>query len=185
MLSFGFIIGGLSSAPLLKATNYSVVFGTAAFLLFIAVMYTIFLIPESVRNQDEPGGIFSLVDCNLVIDLWSTCFKQRSEYRRLAIWLIILSLGLMLFKMDGTIQLDYLFVREKFHWTLQQQSIYSAINSCTGIIGSMLTIYIFSKLLNVSEVILGLVSFISAASVAFMKAFAQSSWQMYMSKFYF
>lgn len=56
-LALGIFCGNISSSYIFYATNYSIVFFIAAFCFLLGILYTFFLIPESVENIETEVSI--------------------------------------------------------------------------------------------------------------------------------
>jgi len=95
--------------------------------------------------------------------------------------LTILSLAAQIFVLEGSVTLTYLFVRDKFNWTIGDYNLYAATSTVMQIFGNIIGIYILSKLFGVSEIVLAIIAYASAMSEYIIVAFAVVPWQLYLA----
>jgi len=183
-LYVGLLFGSVSSSFVLALTSPTIVFGIAGIASFLGVLYVLFFIKESIQ-QDEAIGKFSkfkaIFDLSLVTDMFQTCFKRRENLNRAIIWMTITSLVLSIFVLDGSVTVFYLFVRERFNWSIQQSTFYDAATIVVIILGNIVGMYILNKLLGISETKLAIMSYISSFADYLIKGFAYQSWHLYLA----
>lgn len=85
---------------------------------------------------------------------------------------------------EGSSTLTYLFVRDKFGWTIANYNFYAATSTVMQIFGNIIGIYILSKLFGVSEITLAVIAYASASSEYIIAAFAIYPWQLYLGEFW-
>lgn len=83
---------------------------------------------------------------------------------------------------EGNVTLFYLFVRNKFDWTIGQYNLYAATSTLMQVFGNIIGIKILSKLLGISEIMIALIANTSAMSEYIVAAFAMYPWQLYSGK---
>ncbi|XP_034654994.1 uncharacterized protein LOC117892693 [Drosophila subobscura] len=129
---------------------------------------------ERVRK----AGLFSFVH---IKDMINTCFKPRENHARAIIWLVTLAMFLSIFVFDGVMTVMYLFVREKFHWTVRDYTFYETVSHLVPMIGALIGFLVLRKVFRLSVVTLGLLAFFSEVLNNLAKGFATMPWHMYLS----
>ncbi|XP_017123415.1 uncharacterized protein LOC108143479 [Drosophila elegans] len=137
---------------------------------------------ERKRKEEEErvkkAGLFSMVH---IKDMLSTCFKRREHHARAIIWLVTLAMFLSIFVFDGVMTVMYLFVREKFHWTVRDYTFYETVSHLVPMIGALIGFLILRKVFRLSVVTLALLAFFSEILNNLAKGFATMPWHMYLS----
>lgn len=179
----GLMCGSLSSSYLLYATNSVIVLFTSAITMLLAIIYTIIFVDESLRADQIQRGpkIRELFQWISVKDMFKTCFEKRPNYDRAIIWLTISSLGIAIFVMEGNSTVFYLFVREKFEWTVKDYTIYDSISIIIQIFGNIIGSYLLQKLLGFSITSLALIAYGSSVIDSVIKLTAVYPWHLYLS----
>lgn len=100
-------------------------------------------VEEPVTNQT--ASLFSYVH---IKDMWTTCFKKRPYYDRSIILLVTGTMFLIIFVLDGAMTVFYLFVREKFQWTIREFTFYETISHVVSVFGALVGFLIMRKVFN-------------------------------------
>lgn len=153
----------------------------------------------------------ALFEWRHVVDLFYTCFKRRERHDRILIWLIIFTLASAMFVLrkdsdslivfsflllldvhfslssisqltEGSIAINYLFVREKFKWMITDYNLYDAFNVVCQIVGNILGVYVLNQMLGIPVLILAIVGYFSAMTEYIVAGLASYSWQLYVGK---
>lgn len=180
----GLLLGVLSSSYILRWTNAMTVFAIAAGAIFLGILYIVFYIEESIRRDELDNSTNKLREMfrfELVSDLFHTCFKRRPNFDRVIIWLVITALGASIFAMEGTGTVYFLFLRERFEWTVKEYSFYDATVIVFMIIGNLVGMYGVKKLFNMSESMLAAIGFCSYAIDNAIRAIAYKPWHLYLA----
>ncbi|KAG4079764.1 hypothetical protein HA402_014895 [Bradysia odoriphaga] len=180
----GLLFGFMSSSYILQLTSPTIVFGISGLATLLGVLYVIFFVEESIQQDESVGKLTKLkaiFDVSLVTDMVRTCFKSRDNLDRSIIWMTISSLVLSIFALEGSSTVFYLFVREKFNWSIQQSTFFDAANILLKIIGNVLGMYLLNKVLRVSETNLAIISYLSCFADYFIKALASQPWHLYVA----
>lgn len=77
----------------------------------------------------------------------------------------------------------YLFTRYRFNWDEVDFSIFSTYSMVTNLLGTMVSVGLFSHLLKIDDAMIGVLSCMSKILSSFVYAFATSTWAIYMGKF--
>lgn len=180
----GNLLGSSSSSYVLKFVGPSLAFLLAAACISGATLYTIIFVEESLEvmtNLSIWGQIGKLFSPAPVIEMLTTCFKPRPHKERAMIWSLIISLALSLFVIFGTFDLNYLFEREKFHWTIKEASLFYSASNIVAVLGSIVGLAVLKRKYGFSDVAIGIMSISSALAEALVRAFAQSPIQLYLA----
>lgn len=182
-LYVGLLIGGLSSSYVLKFTNSTTVFGISAITAFLSFAYILLYVEESVQNNEiQTGSKFKAIfQIDNVTDMFKTCFKKRPNFDRTIIWLLIVAMSLSIFVLEGSMTVTYLFVREKFAWTLKEFSFYGSTSIVLQIIGNVIGMYFLRKYLGLSETVLALLAIVSAIIESVILSASSESWHLYLA----
>lgn len=182
----GLLIGTVSCSYLLKATNSTTVFGVSAGFQFLGLLFVIFLIDESIPPYPNApttlfGKLKELFAFSLVTDMMTACIKVRPYFDRAIIWMTMLVLGLQIFVMEGSANVYFLFVREKFHWTIKEYTLMEASSISIQIIGTLFAMFVLIKYLRLPEIILALLAMSSQIIDGTIMALAVYSWHIYLA----
>jgi MFS transporter, PCFT/HCP family, solute carrier family 46 (folate transporter), member 1 len=184
IIFLGFILGTTGSSFVLNITSPTKVFIIGGSCCLIATFYILFVVEESVQNIEEASfgkKTRELISPTPVMEMFKTCFKKRSFRERRILWGLIIILMFMIFAMNGVSNVFYLFVREKFKWTLKDATLYDALSNLLGIFGCVIGITFFKKVCKFSDMSLIFVALMSAAADSTIKAFAQNPTTLYIS----
>ncbi|KAM7344354.1 putative peptidoglycan muropeptide transporter SLC46 isoform 1-T1 [Cochliomyia hominivorax] len=132
--------------------------------------------PDVVKAT-RSDGLFSYQH---VKDMWITCFKSRPYYDRSIILLVTGTMFLAIFVLDGAMTVFYLFVREKFQWTVREFAFYETISHVTSVFGALIGFIIMRKVFNLSVVTLALLAFLSDIVRSIIQGIATEAWHLYI-----
>lgn len=107
--------------------------------------------------------------------------KPRENYRREILLLMTLSsIFSVLAVGDGGI--TFLYLREKFGWTLTKYTLYNSIMSILAFLSTALGTLLLHKYLSVTESVLILMGSISSIDGHLMQGLATKNWHIYAGK---
>lgn len=179
----GLVSGSFSSSFILNWFGPVFVFGLAAGSMVLALLYVIFFVEES-RSVNEleqrDNKLRELFRFELVREMMSVCFKRRPNHDRAIIWIIMISLGFCIFVLEGNSTVFFLFVRERFDWSVRDYTIYSAIATCSLIVGNLFAMYCLKRIFNLSETTFAIIAFTQSMLDSFIAAVAFRSWHLYL-----
>lgn len=182
IIFLGVLLGTVSSSYVLRLTGPTLLFTISTGCALVSSLYILVFVDESVQNIEPVGAcgqVKELCSPAPVIDMMKTCFKRRPFKERRILWCLITILMFTVFTLNGTSNVFYLFVREQFHWTLKQATLFDSTNILVAIVGVMIGVSILKKALSFSDIALAFVAIISMLGDSIMKAFAQTSFEMY------
>lgn len=126
----GMLTGTVSSSFILKLTSATAVFAISTSIVALASFYTICFMYESstkfIQKESLSGQLSELLSIEPIKDMVKTCLKRRAKNDRKVLWCLIVILIFYVFTVHGTSTMFYLFVREKFQWTLKEATLYES-----------------------------------------------------------
>ncbi|XP_062135864.1 probable peptidoglycan muropeptide transporter SLC46 [Drosophila sulfurigaster albostrigata] len=140
--------------------------------------------PSQTQTQCKPNpdekraGLFSFKH---IRDMVNTCVKPRENHARAIIWLVTCAMCLSIFVFDGVMTVMYLFVREKFHWSVRDYTFYETVAHLVPMIGALIGFLILRKVFRLSVVTLGLLAFFSEILNHLARGLSTQPWHMYLS----
>ncbi|XP_076269612.1 putative peptidoglycan muropeptide transporter SLC46 isoform X2 [Rhynchophorus ferrugineus] len=133
------LLGNTASSYILVATSYVMVYTISGILHVLALVFTIFFIPESLREREYENKIYGLLKLSNISEMFRTPFKERELSNKKILLLMMLCLCVGNFAMGGGAMMFY-FLRAKFHWTLIQFTWFSSATSILGIAAASLNL---------------------------------------------
>jgi len=181
IIFLGVLIGTFFCSSILALTDAPTVFIISSVLALFGFLVIVFFVDESIASNEvsaieKAKSLFSPI---IIVNLLKTCFKRRSFKGRRILLLLILILAMIVFTFNGNSTVGYLFVREKFSWTLKQSNQFDSYSIVCSLIGSVIGFAILKKVLKFSDISLTCLALFCYILDSFLKAFATESWQMY------
>ncbi|EDW08181.1 proton-coupled folate transporter [Drosophila mojavensis] len=181
-LCAGMMIGNVASGYIYAATNSVTLFGIAGGLMFLALLYVYFLVPESLPAEDIQQGsrVREFFRFGLVKDLVRTTLLPRANFDRAFIWLTMVALTITIFNMEGENTVNIMFLREQFDWTIKDISQFNAARIVIQLIGSVAGMILLRRVLKVSIISVAMLSLAACVLESTVRATAKYSWEMYL-----
>lgn len=111
-------------------------------------------------------------------------FRKRDNYERTLLVTTILFMVIFLLAVTADGSIMFLYLREKFHMSLQTYTWYSSVHNIAWIGGSIFGGYILNKLLHIREpLVIILECFFLIVSFIVM-GLTNKQWQLYLCKYY-
>ncbi|KAH8311703.1 hypothetical protein KR044_007594 [Drosophila immigrans] len=130
------------------------------------------------ETEKKKEGLFSLVHLK---EMFVTCLKPREHNTRGIIWLVTLTMFMTMFVVDGVMTVMYLFVRQKFHWSIREFTFFETVSQLVPMIGALIGFLVLRKVFGLSVVVLALLSLGSEILSHLTRGFAELPWHMYLS----
>ncbi|XP_041975985.1 proton-coupled folate transporter-like [Aricia agestis] len=187
-MSVGFPIGMGASGVLLRYTGYYGVFGLSALIHLFNFVYILFSIrdhrKETLYLKDTSKGrvlgfLKDFFDFRSLRDTTHIVLKKGPNNRRLRMCLILMVVCLTFGPTWGEMSVMYIFTRYRFNWNEIMYSIYSTYALITHAVGTMFSISIFSKRLEMDDAVLGIISTFSKMAGSVILAFARTNNEIY------
>lgn len=182
-----FTLGTASSTFIMTILSLTTIFIICTVLVTIATAYTILFLDETVKlhgNLPTRSQLSELFSVTPAKDMLRTCFKERPSGQRAILWCLILVLVFSDFIDNGSSTIFYLFVREKFEWTLRDLTMYFTYLGVISMVSGFIGLVILKKFLKFSDFAMMLIAITSDSIDAIFKSLAQSTTQMYISSIF-
>lgn len=180
----GVLVAFACSSFLLELTNATTVFCISFACIFSAAIIAVCFVEETTKVDDVASfktQIKDLFSPVRIKELYTTCVQPRPFKQRGTLFLLTIILTLTSFSTHGTNTVFYLFVRQRFGWTLQDMTLFEAASMSLMIFGSILGLIVLKKWLKFSDLSLSMVALASLTVDALIKTFATQSWQLYLA----
>lgn len=185
IITFCGILSGVGACSfVLKLVGPTNVFLLSTVCVTTAAIYTKMNVDESIdvdryaSLSEQLGELFSLEP---VVEMVKTCFERRAFKARRILWCLILLLVFNNFTTQGAHNLNYLFFRQQFHWTLREYSLYDSSAIFISVIGSFIGLTVMKKLFKLGDIAIATVAIVSGITDACIKATAQSEPAIYLA----
>ncbi|XP_068620712.1 probable peptidoglycan muropeptide transporter SLC46 [Battus philenor] len=179
-VSIGNVIGSLMSAYLIFIVGNVNLLLITATLIVLAYAFSNIYLKESLVGALE-GGVCKILDWLYFKEMLRECFKERPNHGRKLIFLLTAVRSISVFLLYGVGDLEYLYSREKLHWALEEYNTYSAVSTAIVFMGGFFGVLFMQKVLRMSDLFLAATAFLSAGAEYMIKAFAVTTWHMYLS----
>ncbi|CAG9865521.1 unnamed protein product [Phyllotreta striolata] len=180
VMTVGMFIGTLSSSYLLYATNYQTCFFISAGLIGLGLLYTVFLLPESLVFEElEENTNQRVCHYKIITGIFETAFKKREGRQRALLFLILAVLTATNFVTNGERTVKFPFLREKLHWTLVKNNVFTSISMVLNMASTVAGVYFFYKLLDIQASLLCFLGLISNAMGSFFLGIAINDCYIY------
>ncbi|XP_061389294.1 probable peptidoglycan muropeptide transporter SLC46 [Musca vetustissima] len=133
------------------------------------------------NRQHSRNRLRKLFDIDHLKAMYLTCFKAREFETRSVILLIVACLWTCAFVVEGSSTVFYLFVREKFQWTVKDFTTYETISILIPILGNVLGVWLLRRVFKMQILTVAIYALLSQASSSLMKGFAAVNWQLYLA----
>lgn len=109
-------------------------------------------------------------------------FRPREKRKRPILLCAVVLLVLYIYQHYNNSVL-FLYLREKFAWSLEQFTVFKTIYLSLWIVGTMFVVGVMHKILRISETTLLLIGFLSMLNGALMFGLATSGWHIYLGSY--
>uniref|UniRef100_A0A182N878 Major facilitator superfamily (MFS) profile domain-containing protein n=1 Tax=Anopheles dirus TaxID=7168 RepID=A0A182N878_9DIPT len=178
----GAFVGLLSSSFILQWTNVPTMFFLSAGAVSISSAFLYFCLEDSIKPDAsmvhrQVREIFRL---SHLCDLLKTFFKKRSSYDRGIVWLTI-AIGIVTVLGAGGGTVFFLYTRRRFGWTIQEFTIWQAVELLSIVAGNVIGISVLKTLLKLPDIWLALLSVVNYSLDALIKGLAQQGWELFLA----
>lgn len=186
--SLGIPVGLALSGILFKKIGFYGVFSISAVMYVISFWYGYYKIVET-KKVDVPTVDFNGNPCAFLKDFFDlkhvsetfrVAFKSGQNNRKMKVMLLMLVVMVVIGPMHGEMVVMYLFTRFKYNWDELDFSIYSTYNMITSLIGTTISVGLFSHFLKMDDALIGVISSTSKVLSSLVYAFAKTTTQFYM-----
>lgn len=183
----GLFLGSLSSSQILNYMNAADVFSICAGMCFLSLVYVTFYVHESVNVEagvSRRTKIRELFRINHLSDMLEAALRRRAESYRCILWLLFISMSLVMFQMEGSSTVFFLFVREKFGWTVHDYAIYDSMSILVQVVATVIGIYGLKKLCRVSDPMIAVIAACGLVLDGVTKSVAQVPADLYLGEYF-
>ncbi|XP_041768047.1 proton-coupled folate transporter-like [Anopheles merus] len=178
----GAFVGLLSSSFILQWTNVPTMFFLSAGTVSASCAFLYFCLEDSIKPDAsmvhrQVREIFRL---SHLAELLTTFFKKRSFYDRGIVWLTI-SIGIVTVLGAGGGTVFFLYTRRQFGWTIQEFTIWQAVELLSIVAGNVIGISVLKTLLKLPDIWLALLSVLNYALDALIKGLARQGWELFLA----
>ncbi|ODM98082.1 Proton-coupled folate transporter [Orchesella cincta] len=154
---FGFQI----ASKIFKVWGFVPVFFISALSFAVALLYGIYYIHEpafkSIQNSTFSSIFYEIFDLRSLKDTMATVFRPRSGPRRKWVILLMVTIFMRMLALFGTMQVGYLYTRNKFQWDATNFSTFSTIDTVICLSGGLFTL-LMMKIFDLSDPVVGMFS---------------------------
>lgn len=178
--SIGIPIGMALSGVMYRLIGFYGVFGLSACMYLCSFWYGYKHIKETPKKWSgdgpEPAGLVGFLkdffEVRYLLETFHTSFKKGANNRRVRVVLLMVVVMLVIGPMHGENTVMYLFVRRQFNWDELDFSLFSTYCVIVNLIGTLLSVGLFSFLLKFDDSVIGMMSCASKIAAGFVYAFA-------------
>ncbi|XP_024871794.1 solute carrier family 46 member 3 [Temnothorax curvispinosus] len=197
-LSLGVPIGMALSGILYTKLGFYGVFSIAMVCYVMSFVYGLVVIKEPPRAFTERSRKKSLQSegkkrtslCAFVLDFFSlkhveetfrVSFKKGANNRQKRVIVLMVITMVVIGPLYGEMAVLYLYMRYRYNWNEVTFSMFSTFGMVTNLIGTAISVGIFSHILKIDDAIVGIMSCTSKILASFVYAFATSTWMVYVA----
>lgn len=126
--------------------------------------------------------ISGFFDTSNLYEMYFAITKKRPNYNRVIIVIFTFVGAISTFIMAGEMTLMFLFLRQKFGWTLEKYTIFSGVQFSISITGTIAGIYLFQNILHMRESVASCICFGAMVLGSLITGFATQDWQIYTGR---
>ncbi|KAK0174940.1 hypothetical protein PV327_010643 [Microctonus hyperodae] len=194
-LSLGVPIGMALSGILYIKIGFYGVFTISTVCYILSFVYGLVVIKEPHKRlpitlniddemKNKKMGIFkSIIDFfafRHISETFRVAFKKGDNNRQQRIMVLMIIVMVIVGPMYGEMAVVYLFTRYRFNWNEVNFSMFSTYSMVTNLIGTVVSVGLFSHLLKIDDALVGVMSCISKILASFVYAFATEDWILYL-----
>lgn len=193
-LSLGVPIGMALSGILYTKLGFYGVFSIAMVCYIMSFVYGLVVIKEPPRVHTEKKSLPSKGKrtslCAFVLDFFSlkhieetfrVAFKKGANNRQKRVIVLMVVVMVVIGPLYGEMAVLYLYMRYRYNWNEVTFSMFSTFGMVTNLIGTAISVGIFSHILKIDDAIVGIMSCTSKILASFVYAFATSTWMVYVA----
>ncbi|XP_050308305.1 proton-coupled folate transporter-like isoform X2 [Anthonomus grandis grandis] len=184
--SLGIPIGLALSGVLYKKIGFYGVFSISSCMYVMAIYYGYKKIEEPKKIdipvlKDVPCAFLrDFFDVKHLVNTFKVAFKSGPNNRKMKVMLLMLVVMVVIGPMHGEMNVAYLFTRYRFNWDEVDFSIFSTYSMITNLIGTAVSVGVFSHLMKIDDGIIGIYSSMSKILSSFVYGFAMTSLVFYL-----
>lgn len=147
-------------------------------LHIVQIQIKLILLIFSFHFQSKVRELFR---CNHLSDMVEAALRRRPDYCRCVVWLLMIIMSLIMFMMEGSMTVSFLFVREKFGWTVHDYALFDSMTILVQVVGTIVGIYGLKKLCHISDPMVAVIAAGSLFMDTVTKSVAQTPSHFYLA----
>ncbi|XP_068086482.1 probable peptidoglycan muropeptide transporter SLC46 isoform X3 [Anabrus simplex] len=189
-VSLGVPVGMALSGVLYVKIGFYGIFSISATLYIISFFYGMTRIheekkpppvQEKKREKQMCATVRDFFDVQHVAETFRVAFKEGKHDRRRRVIMLMVCCMVIIGPLHGEIAVMYLFTRYRFNWNEVDFSMFSTYSMITNLIGTMVSVGLFSHVLKIDDALIGVMSCTSKILSCFVYAFSTTDWMIYMA----
>lgn len=140
---------------------------------------------QVIKEEKRPNRLVwflkDFFDLQHIRDTMAVAFKEGSHNRRKRVILLMIVVMVVIGPMHGEMTVMYLFTRYRFNWNEVDYSIFSTYSMITNLIGTVISVGVFSHMLKIDDALIGVMSCMSKILAGFVYATATTTWMIYLA----
>ncbi|KAK5647473.1 hypothetical protein RI129_002365 [Pyrocoelia pectoralis] len=177
--NIGMLIGTTSCSYIFTAFGYNTIYVICATCQFLAWMFTWFCIEESLNVDESERKWSSLIQLSPIKETMMMIFRRRENNNRTVLLCIF---GVVVIFMGGKYSnssVIFLYLREKFTWSLEDYTLFVAFSLLTWIILCVVCIKVLVNIMRIKETTTIIIALLLNTSGYLVQGFANATWQIY------
>ncbi|XP_050450939.1 uncharacterized protein LOC126851237 [Cataglyphis hispanica] len=196
-LSLGVPIGMALSGILYTKLGFYGVFTISMVCYVMSFVYGLVVIKEPprvlaerARKKTLPNKGKRISVCAFILNFFSlrhieetfrVAFKKGANNRQKRVIVLMVIVMVVIGPLYGEMAVLYLYMRYRYNWNEVSFSMFSTFGMVTNLIGTAISVGIFSHILKIDDAIVGIMSCMSKILASFVYAFATSAWMVYVA----
>ncbi|XP_029667705.1 uncharacterized protein LOC115238223 isoform X1 [Formica exsecta] len=196
-LSLGVPIGMALSGILYTKLGFYGVFTISMVCYVMSFVYGLVVIKEPprvlaerARKKTLPSKGKRISVCAFILNFFSlrhieetfrVAFKKGANNRQKRVIVLMVIIMVVIGPLYGEMAVLYLYMRYRYNWNEVSFSMFSTFGMVTNLIGTAISVGIFSHILKIDDAIVGIMSCMSKILASFVYAFATSAWMVYVA----
>ncbi|XP_076247991.1 putative peptidoglycan muropeptide transporter SLC46 isoform X2 [Calliopsis andreniformis] len=193
-LSLGVPIGVAMSGILYLKLGFYGVYSISTVCYVLCFVYGLIVIKEPLRphlKQTEKTTQKKVSLCKSMSDFFAfkhieetfrVAFKKDRNNRRKRVIVLMIIVMVVIGPLYGEMAVMYLYMRYRYHWNEIMYSMFTTFAMVTNLIGTAISVGVFSHILKIDDAIVGIMSSTSKILAGFVYAFATTDWMIYLGK---
>ncbi|XP_063241106.1 proton-coupled folate transporter-like [Bacillus rossius redtenbacheri] len=181
-VSLGMPFGMALSGILFRLIGFYGMFSLSSVLYVLGFTYGMMRVREPkppIPRPPDVGFLQDFFNIEHVKETFEVAFKKRHGNRRQRVLMIMILSIVLVGPMFGETSVNYLFTRYRFNWDEFDFSMYSTYTVVVHLIGTMIAMTVFCKVLKMDDGLVGFIGCISKIAASFLFAFSYAPWMLY------
>ncbi|XP_012222597.1 probable peptidoglycan muropeptide transporter SLC46 [Linepithema humile] len=136
-------------------------------------------IPPSKGKWSVCAFIKNFFSLRHIEETFRVAFKKGANNRQKRVIVLMVIVMVVIGPLYGEMAVLYLYMRYRYNWNEVTFSMFSTFSMVTNLIGTSISVGIFSHILKIDDAIVGIMSCMSKILSSFVYAFATTTWMVY------